>query len=93
MIIALLVASATESSQPSEPQNKVTMKRLSLLDLNPTEIKKGMLGKIKGGTDVKCLCSLQSPAFTTKEQGGQNLCACTDTPVTAGIHNRPNKND
>ena len=70
------------------------MKRLSLLDLHHTEIKKGMLGKIKGGTDVKCLCSIQSPAFTTKESGGgQNMCLCTDNVAMQGIHNRPSKDE
>ena len=68
------------------------MKRLSLLDLHHTEISKGMLGKIKGGTDIKCVCSLNNPHFTTKETGGsQPLCACSDTPVSQGVQSRPDK--
>ncbi|MCK9204882.1 MAG: hypothetical protein M0P58_10685 [Bacteroidales bacterium] len=56
------------------------MKRLSLVNLYKTEIKKNMLAQIKGGGDIKCFCSLNSPYVTLKKQGGPigDLCLCPD---------------
>lgn len=69
------------------------MKRLSLLDLHKAEIKKNMLGKIKGGIEVKCICSVNNPVITTRESGGpgSEMCACPNTEAMSGVQNRPIK--
>jgi hypothetical protein len=58
--------------------------RLSLLELHNAEMKKSMLGKVKGGIDVRCLCSFNNPLLGTRESGGsQVLCFCdTSSPAT-----------
>ncbi len=65
------------------------MKTLSIINLHKAEIKKNQLAKIKGGTDVKCFCTLSNPFVTTKKQGGTtNLCNCENTTNnTAGVYN------
>ncbi len=51
--------------------------RLSLLDLHKAEMKKTMLGKVKGGIDIRCICSFNNPLLTTRESGGSAiLCFC-----------------
>lgn len=68
------------------------MKRLSLLDLHKTELKKSMFGKIKGGGDIRCICSFNNPLVSTRESGGSaTLCFCieTDAPVSKGVENKP----
>ena len=53
-------------------------KRLSLLDLHKTGIKKQVMGKIQGGADIKCLCTFTNPLVGTRETSGPNaLCICT----------------
>jgi len=56
------------------------MKKLNLINLHKVEIKKNMLAQIKGGIDVRCLCSMNNPQVTLKNSGpSTELCACTDT--------------
>lgn len=51
--------------------------RLSLLDLHKAEMKKNMLGKVKGGIDIRCICSFNNPLVGTRESGGSTvLCYC-----------------
>jgi hypothetical protein len=51
--------------------------RLSLLDLHKAEMKKSMLGKVKGGIDIRCICSFNNPLVSTRESGGAaTLCYC-----------------
>lgn len=66
--------------------------RLSLLDLHKAEIKKNMLEKIKGGADIKCLCTFINPLVSTRDSGGSaTLCLCnTSTTVSQAVQNRPN---
>ena len=61
------------------------MKKLSLVNLYKAEIKKNMLAQIKGGTDVKCLCSTSNPLQSTKQSGGpsDDLCACGTTETSS----------
>jgi hypothetical protein len=69
------------------------MKRLSLLELHKAEIKRNVLGKIKGGIEVKCVCSINNPVVGTRESGGPSvLCLCDGTyTVSNSTMNRPNK--
>jgi hypothetical protein len=66
-------------------------KRLSLLELHSTEMKKNMLGKVKGGVDVRCICSLNNPLVATRESGGSAvLCFCNSTISTsASVQEKP----
>ena len=65
------------------------MKTLSIINLHKAEIKKNQLAKIKGGTDVKCFCTISNPYVTIKKQGGTtHLCNCEEnTTSTAGVYN------
>lgn len=69
------------------------MRRLSLLDLHKAELKKNMLSKIKGGIEVRCICSVNNPVITTRESGGSisNMCACSDGAAMSGVQDRPIK--
>lgn len=70
------------------------MKTLSLVNLYKAEIKKNMLAQIKGGTDIKCICSVNNPMVTTRNSGGPtgNLCVCGDTTTaSASVSNQPLK--
>lgn len=69
------------------------MRRLSLLDLHKAELKKNMLSKIKGGIEVRCLCSVNNPVITTRESGGSisSMCACSDSAAMSGVQDRPIK--
>ena len=65
-------------------------KRLSLLDLHSAEMKKNMLGKVKGGIDVRCICSYTNPLVSTREAGGSSaLCFCDSTSVSTTVQNKP----
>jgi hypothetical protein len=57
------------------------MKTLSLVNLYKAEIRKNMLAQIKGGSDVRCFCSVHNPYLSTKRSGGPigDLCACGDS--------------
>jgi hypothetical protein len=64
-------------------------KRLSLLDLHTAGMKKNMLGKVKGGVDIRCICSLQNPLVTTRESGGSAvLCFCNENAVSTTVQNK-----
>jgi hypothetical protein len=66
------------------------MNRLSLLDLHQSALNRTYMNKIKGGADIRCICSFNNPLVTTRESGGSNeLCFCSDTPVSKGVSNRP----
>lgn len=66
------------------------MKRLSLVELHRSGLKKNLMGKIKGGADIKCLCSYNNPLVSTRETGGgATLCICQDNPVSNGVQHRP----
>ncbi len=68
------------------------MKRLSLIDLHKAELNRTQLGKIKGGIEIKCVCSVNNPVVTTRDSGTPaSLCLCDGTPTSAGVMNRPNK--
>ena len=55
-------------------------KRLNLLDLHKTEIKKHLMGNVKGGGDIRCLCTFTNPLVSTRETGGTvALCICSNT--------------
>jgi hypothetical protein len=63
-------------------------KRLSLLDLHSAGMKKNMLDKVKGGADIRCICSFNNPLVTTRESGGaQALCFCNELNVSASVKN------
>ena len=65
------------------------MKKLSLLELHNSRIKRSMLGKIKGGIEVKCICSLVNPGISTRESGsGIKLCMCDTTATASTVQNR-----
>ncbi len=65
-------------------------KRLSLLDLHSTELKKNMLGKVKGGIDVRCICSYSNPLVSTRETGSATaLCFCDTSAISATVQNKP----
>ncbi len=78
---------------PAEHAETITkMKRLSLLDLHKSALKRNMMGKIKGGIDFKCICSFNNPLVSTRESGGSStLCFCieTDAPISKGVENKP----
>ena len=64
--------------------------RLSLLDLHAAGMKKNMLGKVKGGADIRCICSFTNPLVTTREVGGSvPLCFCNETSVSTTVQNKP----
>jgi|OpeIllAssembly_1097287.scaffolds.fasta_scaffold1629032_1 hypothetical protein len=65
-------------------------KRLSLLDLHSAELKKNMLGKVKGGIDIRCLCSYNNPLVSTREGGGTSaLCFCESSSISTSVQNKP----
>ena len=65
-------------------------KRLSLLDLHSAEMKKNMLGKVKGGIDVRCICSYANPLVSTREGGSATaLCFCDSSAVSATVQSKP----
>lgn len=68
------------------------MKTLSLVNLYKSEIKKNMLAQIKGGGDIKCLCTINTPFVTVRNNAGPagTLCACGDgTASSASVSNTP----
>jgi hypothetical protein len=68
------------------------MKRLSLIELHKNTLNKNIMGKVKGGVDVKCICTYNNPLVSTRESGGSStLCFCieTDGPVSMGVQNKP----
>jgi hypothetical protein len=53
------------------------MKKLNLVNLYKSEIKKNLLAQVKGGIDVRCNCSISNPMVSVKQQGPSGeLCAC-----------------
>jgi hypothetical protein len=66
------------------------MKRLSLIDLHNAEIRKNQMAKIKGGSEIRCQCSLQYPYFSLKQTApGGNLCLCsTSTNNSANVQQK-----
>jgi hypothetical protein len=68
------------------------MKTLSLVNLYKAEVKKNMLAQIKGGGDIKCLCTLNNPHVTTKNSGGPvtDLCLCQGDTSMASVQNIAN---
>jgi len=70
-----------------------TMKKLSLINLYKAEIKKNMMAQIKGGGDVKCLCSINTtPYSNAKESGGSisGICTCLETIIASStVQNKP----
>ena len=65
------------------------MKALSIINLHKAEIKKNQLARIKGGSDVKCFCTVSNPYVTIKKQGGSSrVCLCDGSTSEAGIFNR-----
>jgi len=68
------------------------MKTLSIVNLHKAEIKKNQLAKIKGGIEIKCVCTTANPFVSTKKMSGTtHLCACDSTVAEAGIFSRPEK--
>jgi hypothetical protein len=68
------------------------MKKLNLVNLYKSEIKKNLLAQIKGGIDIKCTCSINSPTVSTRQAGGPatDLCACGTTSISAvSIQDKP----
>ncbi len=68
------------------------MKKLSLVNLYKAEIRKNMLAQIKGGTDIKCFCSVSNPHQSVKKTGGPigDLCVCGDgTSTSASVQDKP----
>lgn len=57
------------------------MKAFNLINLYNAEIRKSNLSNIRGGADIKCVCSTGSPAVTVNQQApGGNVCVCPDGP-------------
>jgi len=68
------------------------MKRLSLVNLYKAEIKKNMLAQIKGGSEVKCICTSHNPAVTTNQTGGSvgEFCSCNNNTISStSVHAKP----
>ena len=68
------------------------MKRLNLIELHLNRMNKYIMGKVKGGRDIKCICSYTNPLVSTREAGGSgSLCFCLETegPVSVGVQNKP----
>ncbi|MEI6884928.1 MAG: hypothetical protein WCO02_10600 [Bacteroidota bacterium] len=69
------------------------MKALNLINLYNAEINKSRLSNVRGGTDLKCICSTTAPAVTVYSQGPSNeVCACPDGPNYNSAKNK-NKPD
>jgi hypothetical protein len=68
------------------------MKKLSLINLYKAEIKKSMLIQIKGGGEIKCICSAGNPNVTVNDTGStvNESCQCRITIPSSSIQNRPN---
>lgn len=80
---------AKSQTNQNKTLKRLAMKRLSLLELHNAEIKKSMLGKIKGGIEVKCVCSLNNPVISTRESGtGIKLCVCDTQATGSTVQNR-----
>jgi hypothetical protein len=80
---------AKSKTNQNKTLKRLAMKRLSLLELHNAEIKRSMLGKIKGGIEVKCLCSMMNPVLSTRESGsGIKLCMCDTTATATTVQNR-----
>ncbi len=70
------------------------MKTLSLVNLYKAEIKKNMLAQIKGGADVRCICSANNPMVSTRQSGGPagDLCVCGDSSTSsASVQTKPSE--
>lgn len=70
------------------------MKSLNLISLYKAEIKKNMMAQIKGGADIRCICAVNNPYASTKNQGGPigDLCVCGDGATTSSsVQNQPIK--
>ena len=66
------------------------MKRLTLIELHKSGLKRSMMKQIKGGEDIRCLCTFTNPLVSTRESGGTvPLCVCADGPISKGIQHRP----
>jgi len=69
------------------------MKNLNLITLYKAELKKNMMAQIKGGGDVKCLCTISNnPQVNTREAGGSisGLCICKDSIASSSsVQNKP----
>lgn len=68
------------------------MKKLSLVNLYKAEIKKSMLIQIKGGGEVKCICSTGNPSVTARDTSStvNESCQCRITVPSSSIQNKPN---
>jgi len=69
------------------------MKRLSLVNLYKAEISKNMMAQIKGGDDVKCICSTNNPVVTTRQSGGPvgEFCVCQGSETASNnLKDKPN---
>jgi len=66
------------------------MKRLSLIDLHHAEIRTNQMAKIKGGTEIKCFCTIQNPYVSLRQSvPGGNLCLCsTSTNNSANVQQK-----
>jgi len=64
--------------------------RLSLLELHNAEIKTNMMSKVKGGVDIKCLCTTLNPLISTRETGGSAvLCFCNTSALSTSVKDKP----
>lgn len=64
--------------------------RLSLLELHNAEIKTNMMSKVKGGVDIKCLCTTNNPLISTRETGGSAvLCFCNSAAISKSVQDKP----
>jgi hypothetical protein len=60
------------------------MKKLNLVNLYKSEIKKNLLAQVKGGIDIRCACSASNPMVSLKQQGPSgDLCACGSSETSA----------
>lgn len=67
--------------------------RLSLLELHNTEIKTNMMSKVKGGVDIRCLCTTTNPLISTRETGGSAvLCLCNSATLSKSVQDKPSSN-
>ncbi len=57
------------------------MKAFNLINLYNAEIKKSNLSNVRGGADIKCICSTTAPAVTVYQQSpAGDICLCPDGP-------------
>jgi len=67
------------------------MKRLSLIDLHKIELKKSMMATIRGGDEIKCMCSDTVPNLILKMGGPSGdfcLCSSLDSESTSTQHKK-----